>query len=185
MSWIITHWFYHAIQEQSSTDTLSNVHDSKILFLYQDTLRHSREGVCLEDGRHGPTHFVEAHGTEFIYFAGVLWTRHRSPSVHMGPEPSRLFEHLWVLLILRGRDTQQQKKEERERGREKQRERERKRQMEEVEGGGERERIKRKRKDRGRKCHWLKSQQDRSLHPIKLSIAVSSEGNKATEWDQR
>lgn len=47
------------------------------------------------------TYFVEAHGTEFVYFACVFRTRDGSASVNMRPQPSGLFEHLWILFILK------------------------------------------------------------------------------------
>lgn len=53
-------------------------------------------------------YFFKAHGTEFVYFACVFRTGNRSASVDVRPEPRRLFEHLWVLLVLW--KTQQQNK---------------------------------------------------------------------------
>lgn len=50
--------------------------------------------------KEGNVYFFKAHGTEFVYFACVFWTGNRSACVDVRPEPRRLFEHLWVLLVL-------------------------------------------------------------------------------------
>lgn len=60
------------------------------------------------------THFVKAHGTEFVYFACVLWAGGGGAGVHVRPESGRLFEHLWILLILGGEREKERKKREKE-----------------------------------------------------------------------
>lgn len=55
---------------------------------------------------------IKAHGTQFVYFACVVRTRDWSACVDVRPQPRSLFEHFWVLLILR-----MQRERERERAR--------------------------------------------------------------------
>ena len=47
------------------------------------------------------THLIKAHGTEFVYFSCVVGTGDRSACVDVRPQPRSLFEHFWVLLILK------------------------------------------------------------------------------------
>lgn len=56
--------------------------------------------TALKRERERNAYFFKAHGTEFVYFACVFRTGNRSARVDVRPEPGRLFEHLWVLLVL-------------------------------------------------------------------------------------
>lgn len=49
-------------------------------------------------------YFFKAHGTEFVYFACVLRTGDGSACVDVRPESRCLFKHLWILLVLRGKN---------------------------------------------------------------------------------
>ena len=63
--------------------------------LFCSSTMHRRGGSTQRE-----TYFFKAHGTEFVYFACVLRTGDGSACIDMRPEPRRLFEHLWVLLVL-------------------------------------------------------------------------------------
>lgn len=46
------------------------------------------------------SYFFKSHGTEFVYFECVLQTGNRSSCIDVRPELRRLFEHVWILLVL-------------------------------------------------------------------------------------
>lgn len=86
-----------------STTTPLLLHSGKENKTHSEIIQFSSAAVqCTEGGgyKQRETYFFKAHGTEFVYFACVLRTGDGSACIDMRPEPRRLFEHLWVLLVL-------------------------------------------------------------------------------------
>ena len=67
-------------------------HRQMIIVLYEEYSQ-----IKAENG----SDLIEAHGTQFVYFACVVRTRDWSACVDVRPQLCSLFEHFWVLLILR------------------------------------------------------------------------------------